>query len=187
VLTEELMCELPRTHPFRQNRPMYMIGPSRSALPLAFPNSGSRAIRQWTLASRLVGRQMVFDVRNEFPAQLSIAKILPFDCTPIPLHFIALSPAHSSCNPVKARHDRLTHKSCTCLPTIRVENRMECNEGIAASDLDRSFARSIKTHPTARDYLCRKIVKAATLVMLRQPAPAREPTAWMHAPSQPLM
>ena len=29
--------------------------------------------------------------------------------------------------------------------------------------------------------------KAATLVMLQQPAPAREPTTWMHAPSQPLM
>jgi hypothetical protein len=33
----------------------------------------------------------------------------------------------------------------------------------------------------------RKIGKAATLVMLQPPAPAREPTAWMHAPSQPLM
>jgi hypothetical protein len=29
--------------------------------------------------------------------------------------------------------------------------------------------------------------KAATLVMLQPSAPAREPTAWMHAPSQPLM
>ena len=33
----------------------------------------------------------------------------------------------------------------------------------------------------------REIGKAATLVMLQPPAPAREPTAWMHAPSQPLM
>jgi|SRR5580692_6998185 hypothetical protein len=32
-----------------------------------------------------------------------------------------------------------------------------------------------------------EIGKAATLVMLHPPAPAREPTAWMHAPSQPLM
>ena len=31
------------------------------------------------------------------------------------------------------------------------------------------------------------IGKAATLVMLQPSAPAREPTAWMHAPSQPLM
>ena len=30
-------------------------------------------------------------------------------------------------------------------------------------------------------------VKAATLVTLQPSAPAREPTAWMHAPSQPLM
>ena len=30
-------------------------------------------------------------------------------------------------------------------------------------------------------------IKAATLVMLQPPAPAREPTAWIHAPSQPLM
>src|SRR5258708_9688153 len=29
--------------------------------------------------------------------------------------------------------------------------------------------------------------KAATLVMLQPSAPAREPTAWIHAPSQPLM
>ena len=29
--------------------------------------------------------------------------------------------------------------------------------------------------------------KAATLVMLQPPTPAREPTAWMHVPSQPLM
>lgn len=29
--------------------------------------------------------------------------------------------------------------------------------------------------------------KAATLVMLQPSAPAREPTAWMHVPSQPLM
>ena len=29
--------------------------------------------------------------------------------------------------------------------------------------------------------------KAATLVTLQPSAPAREPTAWMHAPSQPLM
>jgi hypothetical protein len=29
--------------------------------------------------------------------------------------------------------------------------------------------------------------KAATLVMLQPSAPARESTAWMHAPSQPLM
>jgi hypothetical protein len=33
----------------------------------------------------------------------------------------------------------------------------------------------------------RKMGKAAILVMLQPPAPAREPTAWMHAPSQPLM
>jgi hypothetical protein len=32
-----------------------------------------------------------------------------------------------------------------------------------------------------------KTEKAATLVTLQPPAPAREPTAWMHAPSQPLM
>ncbi len=32
-----------------------------------------------------------------------------------------------------------------------------------------------------------EIGKAATLVMLQPSAPAREPTAWMHAPSQPLM
>jgi hypothetical protein len=31
------------------------------------------------------------------------------------------------------------------------------------------------------------IGKAATLVMLQPSAPAREPTAWIHAPSQPLM
>ena len=29
--------------------------------------------------------------------------------------------------------------------------------------------------------------KAVTLVMLQKPAPAREPTTWTHAPSQPLM
>src|SRR5260370_11872672 len=33
----------------------------------------------------------------------------------------------------------------------------------------------------------KKMEKAATLVMLQPPAPAREPTAWIHAPSQPLM
>ena len=32
-----------------------------------------------------------------------------------------------------------------------------------------------------------KIKRAATLVMLQLPAPAREPTTWMHSPSQPLM
>src|SRR5258708_21150331 len=31
-----------------------------------------------------------------------------------------------------------------------------------------------------------KIGKAATLVMLQLPTPAREPAAWIHAPSQPL-
>jgi hypothetical protein len=31
-----------------------------------------------------------------------------------------------------------------------------------------------------------EIGKAATLVMLQPSAPAREPTAWIHAPSQPL-
>src|ERR1700756_2855491 len=42
--------------------------------------------------------------------------------------------------------------------------------------------------PDASDsFRGRKIGKAATLVMLQPPAPAREPTAWMHAPSQPLM
>jgi hypothetical protein len=30
-------------------------------------------------------------------------------------------------------------------------------------------------------------IKAVTLVMLQPPTPAREPTAWMHVPSQPLM
>jgi len=32
-----------------------------------------------------------------------------------------------------------------------------------------------------------KMEKAATLVMLQPPAPAREPIAWRHVPSQPLM
>ena len=32
-----------------------------------------------------------------------------------------------------------------------------------------------------------EIVKAATLVMFQPSAPAREPTAWIHVPSQPLM
>src|SRR5215831_10608533 len=32
-----------------------------------------------------------------------------------------------------------------------------------------------------------EMVKAATLVMFQPSAPAREPTAWIHAPSQPLM
>src|SRR6266576_6610933 len=31
------------------------------------------------------------------------------------------------------------------------------------------------------------MVKAATLVMFQLSAPARKPTAWIHAPSQPLM
>jgi hypothetical protein len=35
--------------------------------------------------------------------------------------------------------------------------------------------------------LRRKIGKAATLVMLQPSAPARKLTAWIHAPSQPLM
>ena len=35
---------------------------------------------------------------------------------------------------------------------------------------------------------CRvEMEKAVTLVMLQKPAPAREPTTWTHAPSQPLM
>lgn len=32
-----------------------------------------------------------------------------------------------------------------------------------------------------------QIERAMTLVMLRSPAPAREPTTWIHAPSQPSM
>ena len=32
-----------------------------------------------------------------------------------------------------------------------------------------------------------EMVKAVTLVMLQPPTPAREPTTWMHVPSQPLM
>ncbi len=38
-----------------------------------------------------------------------------------------------------------------------------------------------------RAVLALEIVKAATLVMLQPSAPARELTAWRHAPSQPLM
>ena len=37
------------------------------------------------------------------------------------------------------------------------------------------------------EYLRVKIGKAATLIMLQPSAPAREPIAWIHAPSQPLM
>jgi hypothetical protein len=35
--------------------------------------------------------------------------------------------------------------------------------------------------------LAQEIGKAATLVMFQPSAPAREPTAWIHVPSQPLM
>ena len=38
-----------------------------------------------------------------------------------------------------------------------------------------------------RDGKRRKMEKAATLVMLQPSAPARKLTAWIHAPSQPLM
>jgi hypothetical protein len=49
---------------------------------------------------------------------------------------------------------------------------------LPSSELDRSGGC---------DRVAGEIGKAATLVMLQPPAPAREPTAWMHAPSQPLM
>ena len=45
----------------------------------------------------------------------------------------------------------------------------------------------LKASPVTPDHLRRTREKAATLVMLQPSAPAREPTAWMHAPSQPLM
>jgi len=35
--------------------------------------------------------------------------------------------------------------------------------------------------------MAEKIKRAATLVMLQPPAPARESTTWIHVPSQPLM
>jgi len=35
--------------------------------------------------------------------------------------------------------------------------------------------------------IAQEMEKAATLVMLQPPAPARKPIAWIHAPSQPLM
>jgi hypothetical protein len=38
-----------------------------------------------------------------------------------------------------------------------------------------------------RNETFRKIGKAATLVMLQLPTPARELIAWIHVPSQPLM
>ena len=45
----------------------------------------------------------------------------------------------------------------------------------------------LKASLVTPDHLRWTMEKAATLVMLQPSAPAREPTAWMHAPSQPLM
>ena len=47
--------------------------------------------------------------------------------------------------------------------------------------------RWLRTHGPACSNSCRQIGKAATLVMLQPSAPATEPIAWIHAPSQPLM
>lgn len=57
VSTEESICKSPQAHALRQNRPTYTIAQSSSVLPRASPNSRSPAIRQLTLATRLVGRQ----------------------------------------------------------------------------------------------------------------------------------
>jgi hypothetical protein len=57
--------------------------------------------------------------------------------------------------------------------------------------LKSGLARGEPLPGTIRTLACTEIAleigKAATLVTLQPSAPAREPTAWMHAPSQPLM
>jgi hypothetical protein len=105
--------------------------------------------------------------------------------TPIPLHFIALSAAPSVRQTGQAQ---IAHvQFVRCLSTIRVENRMEMqrrrSEGLTYA-LD---SRVPKNKSDCGEYLVREMEKAATLVMLQPPAPAREPTAWRHVPSQPLM
>ena len=72
------------------------------------------------------------------------------------------------------------------LSTISVENCEECEGNVR-------FGQEDSFHPERTDPEENgeppnpEIGKAATLVMLQPSAPAREPTAWIHAPSQPLM
>ena len=56
--TEESICESHQVHVLRQSSLKYTSAQSRSVPRLAVPNSRPRAIRQWTPANRLAGRQM---------------------------------------------------------------------------------------------------------------------------------
>jgi hypothetical protein len=72
---------------------------------------------------------------------------------------------------------------CTsAVQTRQIHNRQAC-----APDLEQVYSQFMLKSGTKRSVDVRETGKAATLVMLQPSAPAREPTAWMHAPSQPLM
>ena len=78
----------------------------------------------------------------------------------------------------------MSRGSLTRLSTICVENCEECESDARAEDEDSFHREGTNRQKTTGSS---EIGKAATLVTLQRSAPAREPTAWMHAPSQPLM
>jgi len=69
--------------------------------------------------------------------------------------------------------------------TIWVENCEEC--GRMSDRLTKILFTENGLTRAKRRTCIPEIGKAATLVMLQPSTPAREPTAWMHVPSQPLM
>jgi hypothetical protein len=90
------------------------------------------------------------------------------------------------CKPVKALQDRPVKQSFKSISTIPdVENGEQRTKAIPERDILTAFP----TNGTCEEFdkERRKIGRAATLVMLQPSAPARKPTAWIHAPSQPLM
>ncbi len=83
----------------------------------------------------------------------------------------------------KTLQDRPVKQSFKSISTIPVEKPGGYEGNTTTSTLgDRTNDKCEEC-----DKACWEIVKAATLVMLQPPAPARKPTAWIHAPSQPLM
>jgi len=128
----------------------------------------------------------VLKTSNNFPTQLSITEILRLNRqshrTAILLK--CLLPL-CWCKPVKAAPDRavklavepLIHNTC-----LKIWERDKCDVRAGTRMVSPTKAKTDET-----DNPPLKIGKAATLVMLQPSAPARELTAWIYAPSQPLV
>ena len=159
----------------RSFKALRSLHPHLPILACARPGNGNSP------APSSVGKS-VFDLRSNVPAQLRIAEILQLDGHSHSAHFIARSTARPWCKTVKAKYGGLRRASCAWFFTIGVENRAATKK-IGGDYKDARGSEKNRLCGT----ICPEMEKAATLVMLQPSAPAREPKAWMHAPSQPLM